>query len=71
MHYWVGTGDGEFWGISGNFHPILYYKFRGWHKNGGARATVASPSLAPLFIFVDLDLFLVFKKDLVIHTLMK
>ena len=42
----IGRGRG----ISGNFHPILYYKFRGWHKSGGARATVASPSLAPLCI---------------------
>ena len=31
-------GDGEFFTIN----------FRGGHKSGGARATVASPSLAPL-----------------------
>ena len=41
-------GDGEFWGI---FTPFYTIKFRGGPKSGGARATVASPSLAPLIMF--------------------
>ena len=36
-------GGGEFWGIFTPFYTIR-------HKSGGARATVASPSLAPLKI---------------------
>ena len=32
------------------FTPFYITKFRGGHKSGGARATVASPSLAPLII---------------------
>ena len=43
-------GDGEFWGIFTPFYTII---FRGWHKSGGARATVASPSLAPLSICLN------------------
>ena len=37
-------GDGEFRGIFTPFYTI----FRGGRKSGGARATVASASLAPL-----------------------
>ena len=40
-------GDGEFRGI---FPPFYTIKFWGQHKSGGARATMASPSLAPLYI---------------------
>ena len=40
-------GDGEFWGI---FTPFYTINFRGGHKSGGARATAASASLAPLII---------------------
>ena len=39
--------DGEFRGI---FTPFYIINFRGGSKSGGARATVASPSLAPLYI---------------------
>ena len=39
--------DGEFRGIFTPFHTI---NFPGGRKSGGARATVASPSLAPLEI---------------------
>ena len=46
MHYEQG-GDGEFRGI---FTPFYAINFRGGLKSGGARATVASPSLAPLEI---------------------
>ena len=42
-------GDGEFQGI---FAPFYTINFRGRHKSGVARATVASPtSLAPLPIW--------------------
>ena len=44
-------GDGEFWGI---FTPFYTINFRGGHKSGGARATEASASLAPLYIFVNI-----------------
>ena len=40
-------GDGEFRGI---FTPFYTINFRGGLKSGGARATVASPSLATLTI---------------------
>ena len=40
-------GDGEFRGI---FTPFYTINFRGGLKSGGACATVASPSLAPLQI---------------------
>ena len=40
-------GDREFRGI---FSPFYTINFRGGRKSGGARATVASPSLAPLEI---------------------
>ena len=40
-------GDGEFWGI---FTPFYTINFRGGHKSGGARATAASATLAPLVI---------------------
>ena len=36
--------DGEFRGI---FTPFYTIKFRGGHKSGGARATVASPTVSP------------------------
>ena len=39
--------DGEFWGI---FAPFYTINFRGGHKSGGAHATAASASLAPLGI---------------------
>ena len=41
-------GDGEFRGI---FTPFYTINFRGGRKSGGARATVASPSLAQLLIY--------------------
>ena len=47
-------GDGEFRGI---FTPFYTINFRGGHKSGGARATVASPSLAPLSIFMYISYF--------------
>ena len=40
-------GDGEF---QGTFTPFYTINFRGGRKSSGARATVASPSLAPLKI---------------------
>ena len=43
-------GDGEFRGI---FTPFYTINFRGGSKSGGARATVASPSLAPLTIYEE------------------
>ena len=39
--------DGEFRGI---FTPFYTINFRGGHKNGGACAPVAPPSLAPMYI---------------------
>ena len=41
-------GGGEFQGI---FTPFYTINFRGGCKSGGARATVASASLAPLWIW--------------------
>ena len=40
-------GDREFRGI---FTPFYTINFRGGRKSGGAHATLASPSLAPLKI---------------------
>ena len=40
-------GDREFRGI---FTPFYTIRFWGGHKSGGACATVAPPSLAPLYI---------------------
>ena len=45
VHY--GAGGREFRGIFTPFHTI---NFPGGRKSGGAHATVASPSLAPLEI---------------------
>ena len=42
-------GDREFRGI---FTPFYTIRFRGGHKSGGPRATVASPSLVPLYILI-------------------
>ena len=44
-------GDGEIRGIFTTFYTI---NFRGGHKSGGAHATAASASLAPLYIFVNI-----------------
>ena len=41
----IHGGDGESRGI---FTPFYTINFRGGRKSGGAHATVASPSLAPL-----------------------
>ena len=49
------SGDGEFRGI---FTPFYTINFRGGLKSGGAHATVASPSLAPLIIHIGVPLFL-------------
>ena len=46
------TGMENFGEFRGIFTPFYTIKFRGGHKSGGARATVASPSLAPLIIYV-------------------
>ena len=43
-------GDGEFRGI---FTPFYTINFQEGLKSGGARATVASPNLAPLIILVS------------------
>ena len=45
-------GDREFWGI---FTPFCTIRFRGGHKSGGPRATVASPSLVPLSIIYHMS----------------
>ena len=51
VHYRAGTGN------FGKFSPhfILCINFRGGHISGGARAIVASPSLAPLVIAIVAD----------------
>ena len=52
VHYRAGAENfGEFLGI---FTPFCTIDFWGGHQSGGARATAASASLAPLHIIIYL-----------------